>query len=83
MLLAYAATKAAIVNVTANLAHETIERGIRVAAVASGPVWTPLIPATMPDEKVEDFGADESPMGRAAQARRARAAVRASRLPGM
>jgi NAD(P)-dependent dehydrogenase (short-subunit alcohol dehydrogenase family) len=67
ILLAYAATKAAIVNFTANLAQETIERGIRVNAVAPGPVWTPLIPATMPEDKVEDFGADESPLGRAAQ----------------
>jgi NAD(P)-dependent dehydrogenase (short-subunit alcohol dehydrogenase family) len=66
-LMAYAATKAAIVNFTANLAQETVERGIRVNAVAPGPVWTPLIPATMPEEKVEDFGADESPMGRAGQ----------------
>src|SRR3954454_2146093 len=63
MLLAYAATKAAIVNFTANLAQEAIERGIRVNAVAPGPVWTPLIPATMPDEKVEDFG-EKSPLGR-------------------
>jgi NAD(P)-dependent dehydrogenase (short-subunit alcohol dehydrogenase family) len=66
-LLAYAATKAAIVNFTKGLAQETVERGIRVNAVAPGPVWTPLIPATMPAEKVEDFGAEESPMGRAAQ----------------
>jgi NAD(P)-dependent dehydrogenase (short-subunit alcohol dehydrogenase family) len=66
-LMAYAATKAAIVNFTANLAQETVERGIRVNAVAPGPVWTPLIAATMPEEKVEDFGADESPMGRAGQ----------------
>jgi hypothetical protein len=67
MLMAYAATKAAIVNFTANLAQETIERGIRVNCVAPGPVWTPLIPATMPEDKVEDFGAEESPAGRAAQ----------------
>jgi hypothetical protein len=66
-LMAYAATKAAIVNFTANLAQETIERGIRVNAVAPGPVWTPLIPATMPEEDVEDFGVEESPLGRAAQ----------------
>ena len=67
MLLAYAATKAAIVNFTKGLAQETIERGIRVNAVAPGPVWTPLIPATMPEEKVEDFGAEESPTQRAGQ----------------
>src|SRR3954470_1836380 len=66
MLMAYAATKAAIVNFTANLAQETIERGIRVHAVAPGPVWTPLIPATMPEEQVEDFGGD-GPVGRTAQ----------------
>src|SRR4051795_1409094 len=67
MLLAYAATKAAIVNFTANLAQDAIERGIRVNAVAPGPVWTPLIPATMPEDKVEGFGAGESPLGRPAQ----------------
>jgi NAD(P)-dependent dehydrogenase (short-subunit alcohol dehydrogenase family) len=66
MLLDYAATKAAIVNFTTALAQETIERGIRVNAVAPGPVWTPLIPATMPEEKVTSFG-EESPTGRAAQ----------------
>jgi hypothetical protein len=66
MLLDYAATKAAIVNFTTNLAQETIERGIRVNAVAPGPVWTPLIPATMPQEKVTSFG-EESPTARAAQ----------------
>jgi NAD(P)-dependent dehydrogenase (short-subunit alcohol dehydrogenase family) len=66
MLLDYAATKAAIVNFTTALAQETIERGIRVNAVAPGPVWTPLIPATMPQEKVTSFGV-ESPTARAAQ----------------
>jgi NAD(P)-dependent dehydrogenase (short-subunit alcohol dehydrogenase family) len=66
MLLDYAATKAAIVNFTAALAQDTIERGIRVNAVAPGPVWTPLIPATMPQEKVTSFG-EESPTARAAQ----------------
>jgi hypothetical protein len=67
MLLANAATTAAIVNITKGLAQEAIEQGIRVNAVAPGPIWTPLIPATMPEEKVEDFGAEESPMGRAGQ----------------
>src|SRR5215207_7986574 len=66
MLLDYAATKAAIVNFTTALAQQTIEQGIRVNAVAPGPVWTPLIPATMPQEKVTSFG-EESPTGRAAQ----------------
>ena len=64
-LMAYAATKAAIVNFTANLAQEVVERGIRVNAVAPGPVWTPLIPATMPPDKVEGFGG--APLGRPAQ----------------
>src|SRR5215210_6036682 len=67
MLLAYAATKAAIVNFTKGLSQETVEKGIRVNAVAPGPIWTPLIPATMPEEKVEDFGAEESPTKRAGQ----------------
>jgi len=66
MLLAYAATKGAIVNFTKGLAQETIERGIRVNAVAPGPIWTPLIPATMPEDKVEQFG-KQVPMERAAQ----------------
>jgi NAD(P)-dependent dehydrogenase (short-subunit alcohol dehydrogenase family) len=65
-LLAYAATKAAIVNFTQNLGQQLIERGIRVNAVAPGPVWTPLIPATMPVEKVKTFG-QQAPIGRAAQ----------------
>ena len=67
MLLAYASTKAAIVNFTKGLAQETIERGIRVNAVAPGPIWTPLIPATMPQDKVEGFGGEESPTQRAGQ----------------
>jgi NAD(P)-dependent dehydrogenase (short-subunit alcohol dehydrogenase family) len=65
-LLAYASTKAAIVNFSKGLAQSVIERGIRVNSVAPGPVWTPLIPATMPAEQVKSFGA-EAPIGRAAQ----------------
>jgi NAD(P)-dependent dehydrogenase (short-subunit alcohol dehydrogenase family) len=55
-LLAYAATKGAIVNFTKGLAQMVAKQGIRVNSVAPGPIWTPLIPATMPDEKVENFG---------------------------
>ncbi len=55
-LLPYAATKAAIANFTKGLAKKVMNLGIRVNAVAPGPVWTPLIPSTMPKEKVEKFG---------------------------
>ncbi len=65
-LLDYAATKAAIVNFTKGLSQELAPKGIRVNTVAPGPVWTPLIPATMPAEKVGDFGA-QTPIGRAGQ----------------
>lgn len=65
-LIDYAATKAAILNFTQALAQQVAEQGIRVNAVAPGPIWTPLIPATMPEEKVEQFGAD-TPLGRAGQ----------------
>jgi len=57
-LLPYAATKAAISNMTASLAQMLGPKGIRVNAVAPGPIWTPLIPSTMPSEMVEQFGAD-------------------------
>ena len=65
-LLDYATTKAGIVNFTRGLAENVADKGIRVNAVAPGPIWTPLIPATMPKEKVESFGED-TPMGRAGQ----------------
>ncbi len=63
-LLDYASTKAALTNLVVNLAQELGPRGIRVNAVAPGPIWTPLIPATMSADKVEGFGAD-TPLGRA------------------
>jgi len=65
-LLDYAATKAAINNFTVNLASELGPRSIRVNAVAPGPIWTPLQPATQPSEKIEKFGSD-TPLGRAGQ----------------
>lgn len=66
VLLPYAATKAAIANFTASLAQLIGDRGIRVNSVAPGPVWTPLIPATLPADSVESFG-DNTPLGRPAQ----------------
>ncbi|WP_420121730.1 SDR family oxidoreductase [Nakamurella sp.] len=65
-LAPYAATKAAVANLSASLAGLLGERGIRVNSVAPGPVWTPLIPSTMPPEKVETFGQD-TPVGRPGQ----------------
>jgi NAD(P)-dependent dehydrogenase (short-subunit alcohol dehydrogenase family) len=65
-LAPYAATKAAIANFSASLAQLLGERGIRVNSVAPGPVWTPLIPSTMPPEKVEKFGGN-TPLGRPGQ----------------
>jgi NAD(P)-dependent dehydrogenase (short-subunit alcohol dehydrogenase family) len=65
-LAPYAATKAAIANLSASLAQLLGEKGIRVNSVAPGPIWTPLIPATMPEEKVATFG-DDTPLGRAGQ----------------
>jgi NAD(P)-dependent dehydrogenase (short-subunit alcohol dehydrogenase family) len=65
-LLPYAATKAAIVSMTKTLSMMGMKRGVRVNAVAPGPVWTPLIPATMSQEKVKKFGHDTA-FGRPAQ----------------
>jgi NAD(P)-dependent dehydrogenase (short-subunit alcohol dehydrogenase family) len=65
-LLAYAATKGAIQNFTAGLAQMLAEKGIRANSVAPGPIWTPLIPATMPSENVQQFG-KQVPMQRPGQ----------------
>jgi NAD(P)-dependent dehydrogenase (short-subunit alcohol dehydrogenase family) len=65
-LMDYATTKAGIANFTRALASSLGERGIRVNSVAPGPIWTPLIPATMPEEKVESFG-EQTPLGRVGQ----------------
>ena len=65
-LLPYAATKAAIISMTKSLAKLVADRGIRVNAVAPGPVWTPLIPSTLPEEHVKKFG-DNTTFGRPAQ----------------
>jgi NAD(P)-dependent dehydrogenase (short-subunit alcohol dehydrogenase family) len=65
-LVAYAATKGAIQNFTASLGQLWAEKGIRVNCVAPGPIWTPLIPSTMPPEKFETFGKDV-PLKRAGQ----------------
>ncbi|WFU31649.1 SDR family oxidoreductase [Bradyrhizobium brasilense] len=66
ILLAYATTKGAIQNFTGGLAQMLAERGIRVNAVAPGPIWTPLIPSSMPDDAVKNFG-KQVPMKRAGQ----------------
>lgn len=65
-LLAYATTKGAIQNFTGGLAQLLAEKGIRVNCVAPGPIWTPLIPSTMPEEKVRKFGS-QVPMKRPGQ----------------
>ena len=65
-LLDYATTKAGIIAFTKGLSADLVSRGIRVNAVAPGPIWTPLIPATMPEDNVEGFG-DAVPLGRAGQ----------------
>ncbi|MGJ0120930.1 SDR family oxidoreductase [Williamsia sp. MIQD14] len=65
-LIDYSAAKGAVTALTYSLAQSLMDRGIRVNCVAPGPVWTPLIPATMPPEQVGQFGA-QVPYGRAAQ----------------
>ena len=65
-LLDYATTKGGIVTFTKGLAAQLAEKGIRVNSVAPGPVWTPLIPATIPGDHLGEFGA-QTPLGRAAQ----------------
>lgn len=66
VLMDYSSTKGAIVSFTRSLSQSMAKKGIRVNAVAPGPVWTPLIPASFDEEKVEQFGKD-IPMGRPAQ----------------
>lgn len=66
MLLDYSSTKGAITTFTRSLALNLVKRGIRVNAVAPGPIWTPLIPSTFPEDKVATFGA-ETPMQRPGQ----------------
>lgn len=65
-LLDYSATKGAIVAFTRSLSQQLAEEGIRVNAVAPGPIWTPLIPSTFPEDKVAEFGSD-TPLGRAGE----------------
>ncbi|BAY65156.1 short-chain dehydrogenase/reductase SDR [Calothrix brevissima NIES-22] len=65
-LLDYSATKGAIVAFTRSLSQSLVEKGIRVNGVAPGPIWTPLIPSTFPEEKVKSFGS-QVPMQRAGQ----------------
>jgi NAD(P)-dependent dehydrogenase (short-subunit alcohol dehydrogenase family) len=65
-LIDYSSTKGAIISFTRSLAHSVVKQGVRVNAVAPGPIWTPLIPATFPEEKVGTFGSDV-PLGRAGQ----------------
>jgi hypothetical protein len=65
-LVVYAATKSAILSMTKSMAGLAMKRGVRVNAIAPGPVWTPLIPSTMPAEKVKEFGSNTE-FGRPAQ----------------
>jgi NAD(P)-dependent dehydrogenase (short-subunit alcohol dehydrogenase family) len=73
-LVDYSATKGAIVSFTRALSNAVIERGIRVNAVAPGPIWTPLIPASYPADRVKTFGSD-TPMKRPGQPYEVAAAV--------
>jgi NAD(P)-dependent dehydrogenase (short-subunit alcohol dehydrogenase family) len=66
ILLPYATTKGAIQNFTAGLAQLLADKGIRANAVAPGPVWTPLIPSTLPEDSVTNFG-KQVPMKRPGQ----------------
>jgi NAD(P)-dependent dehydrogenase (short-subunit alcohol dehydrogenase family) len=66
ILLPYSATKGAIITFTKGLAQEVVQYGLRANCVAPGPVWTPIIPASMPGEQASQFGGT-SPMGRPAQ----------------
>ncbi|UTR12996.1 SDR family oxidoreductase [Evansella sp. LMS18] len=66
VLMDYAATKGALVALTRSLSQNIVSKGIRVNAVAPGPIWTPLIPSSFPSENVEEFGLN-SPMGRPGQ----------------
>jgi NAD(P)-dependent dehydrogenase (short-subunit alcohol dehydrogenase family) len=65
-LIPYSVTKAGIANFSASLGNQVASRGIRVNSVAPGPIWTPLIPATMPPDQVEGFG-EQTPIGRPGQ----------------
>ena len=65
-LAEYAVSKAGIANWTRAMSQQLIERGIRVNGVAPGPIWTPLQPAYVPNEKIEEFGS-QTPIGRAGQ----------------
>jgi NAD(P)-dependent dehydrogenase (short-subunit alcohol dehydrogenase family) len=65
-LVDYTAAKGAVVGFTRSMAKQLVDKGIRVNGIAPGPIWTPLIPATFPEEKVEEFGTN-TPMGRPGQ----------------
>lgn len=66
-ILDYATTKGAITTFTKGAAAELIKKGIRMNAIAPGPVWTPLVPSSFPEDIIDNFGADMTPIGRAAQ----------------